>query len=75
MSNCSWRSPEGTIVHIGEKHLRKDGTSDWPWTDCGERTAFMVATTQAPNCFWCIVGVDIWPEPDPKASKYIGPWK
>ena len=53
----SWRDDFG-VIHTGEKCIRLDHTSDWPWTDCGASSAYMRWINQPPTCLWCVVGVD-----------------
>ena len=56
----SWDSREG-IVHAGERCIRQDLTSDWPWADCGKRLDFSHWVNAPVNCLWCIAGHDLGP--------------
>lgn len=56
----SWSNGDG-LVHAGERCIRKDFTSDWPWADCGKRLVNMHWIDKPVNCLLCITGHDAGP--------------
>lgn len=61
---ASWSKGDG-MVHSGEKCIRKDFTSDWPWADCGARLVDMHWIAAPVNCLWCTTGQDLGPHDPP----------
>jgi len=60
----SWSKGDG-LVHSGERCIRKDRTSDWPWADCGARVFDMHWIAAPVNCLWCMTGNDLGPHDPP----------
>jgi hypothetical protein len=56
----TWSDGDG-VVHLGERAIRRDGTSDWMWADCGKRTINMHYINKSPNCLACLTGQDYGP--------------
>lgn len=51
----SFATPDG-VVHEGERAIRRDGASDWPWANCGKRLYNAVWIDKPVNCILCLTG-------------------
>lgn len=63
------------IVHAGEKAIRLDGESDWPWLDCGLSSAYAHWVAAPPTCIWCVAQIQQDHQVVSPTSPSIGRWR